>query len=57
MSALAYGGNTLLTGKDVSGVKYPYNSEKSNAQKSDISSKSMFKATVWPTNMPLAVLM
>jgi hypothetical protein len=56
MSALAYEANTLLTGNVVSGVLYPYNSEKSNAQKSEISSKSMFKATVGPTNVPLAVL-
>jgi len=51
MSALAYEANTLLTEKIVSGVLYPYNSDKSNAQKSEISS-----ATVGATNMPLAVL-
>ena len=56
MSALAYEANTLLTEKIVSGVLYPYNSDKSNVQKSEISSISMFKATVGATNMPLAVL-
>jgi len=48
MSALAYEANTLLNGKDVSGVLYPYNAEKSNTQKSEISSKSMLKLQSGP---------
>jgi hypothetical protein len=40
ISTLAYETNTLfLTMKVISGVLYPYNSDKSNAQKSEISRK------------------
>jgi len=48
MSALAYGGNTLLTGNVVSGVLYPHNSDKSNAQKSEISSNQCLKLQSGP---------
>ena len=42
--------------KVVSGVLYPYNSDKTNAQKLEISTKSMFAATGVLTDMPLVVL-
>jgi len=46
-----------LTRKAVSGILYPYNSDKSNAKKSEISKKtSMFTATERPIDMPLVVL-
>jgi len=53
---LAHKANTLLTRKVVSGVLYPYNSDKSNAQKLEISIKSMFTATGGPTDVPLVVV-
>jgi hypothetical protein len=41
----------------VSGVLYPYNSNKTNAQKSEISTKkSTFKATGGPTDVPCVLL-
>ena len=56
ISALASEANTLLTRKFVSGVQYPYNSDKSNAQKTEISSKRIFTATRELTKVPLVVL-
>jgi len=56
ISTLGYEMNTLLTRKVVSGLLYPYNSDKSNAQKLEISTKSMFTATLWPSDGPLVVL-
>jgi hypothetical protein len=50
ISTLAYVVNSFLTRVVVSGVLYPYNSYKTNAQ------KSMFTATGGPTDMPLLVL-
>jgi hypothetical protein len=45
-----------LTREVFIGILYPYNSDKTNAQKSEISKKSMFKATGGTTDMPLVVL-
>ena len=42
--------------KGCPGVLYPYNSDETNAQKWRYPQKSMFTATVWPTDMPLVVL-
>jgi hypothetical protein len=56
ISTLAYEANTLLTRKFVSGVLYPYNSDKTNAQKWEKSKKSIFAATLEPTDVPLVVL-
>ena len=47
----------LLTRKVVNGVLYPYNSDKTNAQKLEISIKKlMFTAKGGPTGVPLVVL-
>jgi hypothetical protein len=46
----------MLMRKVVSSILYPYNSDKSNAQKSKISTKLMFTGTEGPTDMPLVVL-
>jgi len=46
----------LLTRKVVSGVLFPYNSDKTNAQKLEITTKSMFTATGGSTDIPLVVL-
>ena len=56
ISTVAYEANTFLTRKFVSGVPYPYNSDKSNAPKSEISTKSKFTATPGLTDAPLVVL-
>jgi len=46
-----------LTKKVVSGIIYPYNSDKTNVKKLEISKKkSIFTATVGPTDMSLEVL-
>ena len=47
--------NSFLTRKVVSGVLYPYQSDKGNAQKLEIQI-SMFTATGESTDMPLVVL-
>ena len=49
ISTLACEANTLFTRKFVSVVLSLYNSDKSNAQRSEISSKSMFTTTGGPT--------
>jgi hypothetical protein len=42
--------------REVSGVLYPYTSDKTNAQKWEISTKSMFTATGEPIDVPLVEL-
>jgi len=46
----------ILIRKVVSGVLYPYNSDKTIAQKSEISTNLTFTATEGPTDMSLVVL-
>jgi len=45
-----------MTRKVVSGVVYPYNSDKTNAKKSEISTKMDVYSYIRPTDMPLIVL-
>jgi hypothetical protein len=45
-----------LTRKVFIGTLYPYNSDKTNAQKLEILKKAMFTATGRPTDMPCVVL-
>jgi hypothetical protein len=56
ISTLAYATNSFLTRKFVSGILYPYNSDKSNAQKLEISTKLNVYRTEGPTDMLLVVL-
>jgi len=46
----------LLTRKVVSGVLYPYNSDKTNAKNQRYPQILMFTATGGPTDLPLVVL-
>jgi hypothetical protein len=46
----------MLTRKVVSGVLYPYNSDKINVKNWRYPEKSMFTATGGPTDVPLVVL-
>ena len=45
-----------MTRKFVGDVMYPYNSDKPNAKNQRYPQKTMFTATVWPTDVPVAVL-
>jgi hypothetical protein len=56
ISTLAYKSNTVLSRKAVSGIMTAYNSDESSAQKSEISTKSMFTVTGRPTDVPLVGL-
>jgi hypothetical protein len=58
ISTLAHEANTFFAREVVSGVLYPYNSNKTNAQKLEISTKKklMFTATGGPTDVPHVVL-
>jgi hypothetical protein len=47
---------SFLARQVVSGMLYPYNSDKINTKKSETLQKLMFTATGWPTDVPLVVL-
>jgi len=46
----------FLTRKFVSGIQYPFNSDKTNAQNQRYPQKLMFTATAGPTDMSLVML-